>query len=75
MSAKIAMKQLKKLGLNARPITLTEGREGIMVEHDYTGLYPDLPAMLAHDAATAWAIKRGLYSEERGYYTATLIIL
>lgn len=75
MSTKYAIKQLKKLGLTARPVTMTEGREGIIVEHGYTGPYPDLTAMLAHNAATGWALKQGLYSEQRGHYTGTLIVL
>ena len=48
-------------------------KPGIMIEHDYTGLYPGVDQLEMHAAACKVARRLGLRAENRGHYTATLI--
>lgn len=79
MSINALYNGLRKKGLDARMITVHNvngsGHDapGIMVYHDYDGLYPTREALNACSAAEAYAARHGFHAEDRGYYTATLI--
>lgn len=73
-------KELARAGLNYRAVTIYNynGKEetpGIMVDHDYTGMYPSREALQAAGVAAKIADKLHLHSEHRGHCTATLIYL
>lgn len=70
---KSVINALKRAGLDYKLYTLTDGTAGVMVLHDYYGIYPQRETFAAHDTATAIATRRGLRSEQRGHYTGTLI--
>lgn len=74
MSSRI-LKALARAGLDARPVDLTGNRRGVMVQHDYYGLYPDAEAIRKAQQARRVAARLGYESETRGHYTATLIYL
>ena len=75
------IEQLNKIGAAYHGVTITncnkgaEDRPGIMVYHDYSGLYPDRAAMEKHNAVMNIARRAGLKAEQRGHYTATLIYM
>ena len=68
---------LAKAGLTEyKPVTIVNGDErkpGIMVMHDYDGLYPGKEVFEKHHAACKIAKRFGLSAENRGHYVATLI--
>ena len=64
---------LKRAGIAFKICELTSGTYGVMAMHDYSGPYPSKEALTAHNTAEKIARRRGLRSEERGHYTATLI--
>lgn len=72
-------KQLDKIGVKYHGVTITnysgsgEDKAGIMVLHEYNGLYPDKNALEKHNAVMNIAGRAGLHAEQRGYYNATLI--
>lgn len=75
----IILRKLEKLGLQYKVVTInrpngkTGSCDGIMVYHDYFGLYPSAETMRKHNAVENIARAAGLRSEQRGHYTATLI--
>ena len=79
MSINTLCNGLRKKGLDARIVTVHNyngsGHDapGIMVYHDYDGLYPSRDALHACDIAEAYATRNGYNAEHRGHYTATLI--
>lgn len=73
MRAKAAA-ALKKAGItDFENVALTDNRPGIMVHHNYNGMYPTDGARRISAAAGRVAEKLNLKFESRGYYTATLI--
>lgn len=65
---------LTKVGLSEyKAVKLTSGGMGLMVKHDYIGLYPTVEAYEKHYAACKVAKRFGLSAEKRGHVTATLI--
>lgn len=68
---------LCKAGLTEyKPVTIVNGDErkpGIMVMHDYDGLYPGKEQFEKHYAACKIAKRFGLSAEKRGHCSATLI--
>ena len=68
---------LAKAGLTEyKPVTICNGDErkpGLMVKHDYFGLYPGKEQFEKHNAAVKIAKRFGLNAEKRGYCSATLI--
>lgn len=67
---------LKRAGLHFKAVQLINpDRRGLMIYHDYSGYYPTREAIAAHTAAERIAAKYNAHSEERGHYTATLIII
>lgn len=76
MNINTIIKKLTAAGLKYKEVQLyNPEKRGIMVYHDYNGPYPTKEAMDSHKAVTAIANKYKVYSEPRGYYTATLIIV
>lgn len=74
--AKAIEKALDKSGLTEwAEIELTDNRRGIMVLHDYFGLYPTKDALNRCQAAQLIASRYKCKSEPRGHKTATLIYL
>lgn len=75
----IILRKLEKLGLKYKVVTIvrphgkTGSCIGIMVYHDYYALYPSKWALDMHNKVTHIANAAGLYSSERGHYSATLI--
>lgn len=73
--------QLDKIGVKYNGVTITnysgsgEDTAGIMVFHEYNGLYPDKNALEKHNAVMNIAGRAGLHAEQRGYYNATLIYM
>lgn len=70
---KYILRKLHAAGLDAKPVKLTGNKNGIMVYHDYFGLYPNAETMRKHNAVENIARAAGLRSEQRGHYSATLI--
>ena len=69
-------KRLNNAGLETKRIRLScaDGeRDGIAVQHNYTGPYPDRAARDAMQKARIIATNCGYIPESRGYYTATYI--
>ena len=76
-------KALDAAGLDPRYVELGNhnGRDGsfvpvvkgIMIDHDYMGLYPDAESREIMNAARDMAKRAGFRSEVRGFYQATLI--
>ena len=72
-------KQLDKIGVKYHGVTISNydgsgtDKQGIMVFHDYNGLYPDKNALENHNAVMNIARRAGLKAEQRGHYSATLI--
>lgn len=76
MSINTIIKKLTAAGLEYKEVQIyNPEKKGIMVYHDYSGIYPTEEAFRAHEKATAIARKYKAYSEPRGHYTATLIIV
>ena len=75
------VKQLEKIGVKYHGVTITNyngsgtDTTGVMVFHDYNGLYPDKNALEKHNAVMNIARRAGLHAEQRGYYNATLIYM
>lgn len=69
--------KLIKSGYEAEKINLWsndgKARPGIMVKHDYCGLYPTKDALDIHAAVASIARRAGFQADKRGYCTATLI--
>lgn len=69
--------KLLKSGYEAEKINLWSNdgnaRPGIMVKHDYCGLYPTKNALETHAAVVNIARRAGFNAEKRGYCTGTLI--
>lgn len=78
-SEKKLIRALNRAGLyETEPVKMTASsdgtpRAGIMVKHDYSGLYPTPDALTKCAQAQEIAEKLGLASEPRGHKTATLI--
>lgn len=68
---------LRKNGYTAESVNLWSddgnARPGIMVKHDYFGLYPTQNALETHVAVVNIARRAGFNAEKRGYCTGTLI--
>ena len=68
---------LEKAGLtDHKPVNVWQGensKPGIMVMHDYSGLYPGKDTFEKYHAACKIAKRFGLSAENRGHYVATLI--
>lgn len=76
MKIETLQKNLEKDGLTVCQIRLRFGeeiRQGLRVDHDYSGIYPDAETFRAHGAAVQTARKAGYTAEARGHYTATYI--
>lgn len=69
--------KLIKSGYEAEKVNLWgndgKARPGIMVKHDYCGLYPTKDALDIHAAVASIARRAGFNADKRGYCTATLI--
>ena len=67
---------LAKAGLTEyKPVTIVHGDErkpGLMVKHDYFGLYPGKEQFEKHYATCKIAKRFGLSAEKRGHCSATL---
>lgn len=69
---------MDKAGLNYRLVTIVnrdDSTSGVMVEHNYNGMYPDRNAIDKAAAAARIANKYNLKCEKRGHGVATLIFL
>lgn len=66
---------LRRAGLEFSPVELTGERRGLMVLHDYAGLYPTREALERGFLAKKIAYRYGLRAEDRGHKQATLIYL
>ena len=76
MKLETLKKNLENKGLTVEWIRLQfgdENRQGLRVDHDYSGLYPDAETFRAHGLADQAARKAGYKAEPRGYYSATFI--
>ncbi len=76
MKLETLKKNLEGKGLTVEWIRLEFGeeiRQGLRVDHDYAGLYPDAEPFRAHGLADQAARKAGYKAEPRGYYSATFI--
>lgn len=60
---------------NFKPVTMTEGDQGLMVDTNYNGEYPPKEVYLHHDNITKRAKWAGLKTESRGFHTAILILV
>lgn len=77
MSIATLYNKLRKSGYDAESVNLWSddgnARPGIMVKHDYCGLYPTQNVLETHAAVVNIARRAGFNAEKRGYCTATLI--
>lgn len=76
MKLETLKKKLVAAGLDVSDIELnfSDGiRQGLRVDHDYSGLYPGAETFKAHGLADQAARKAGFTAETRGHYTATFI--
>lgn len=76
MNIEKLFKNITREGFTARRVMVSTGDEstpGIMVSHDYEGLYPTFETWTTFYRIQKLARAAGFQSEERGYFTATLI--
>lgn len=76
--AKKIVKALEKAGLleENKICTLSDGTTGIMVSHDYNGMYPTLETHKKHIIVVKIAARYHCRKcEPRGFYKATLIYI
>lgn len=64
---------LLRRGYSARLVKMSFGDTAIMIDHDYSGLYPDSSALAIHDAVSKIGAKYGYHTEQRGHWSGTLI--
>lgn len=71
--------ELSKNGLDKfKAVNIYDGeksRQGLLVEHDYCGLYPSDETFEKHHTVLKIAMKYGLKAERRGHYVSTLIYI
>lgn len=79
MSITALYNKLKKQGYDVEKITVYNvagsGKDagGIIVRHNYGGLYPTRDALEVHATISNIARRAGFTANSRGHYTATLI--
>lgn len=70
----IIKKWLVKNGFNFKEITLTDGNFGLMVDTNYSGLYPTKETFTKINMIESKCKRfKKVITETRGYYTAVLI--
>ena len=76
MTIKQLAKKLYNVGYITKPIILQKNDktvEGLKIEHDYDGLYPDKQTFNICNELVKIANKYKFNIEHRGHYTATFI--
>lgn len=70
------VKALARAGLDEyKAVKMSDGGDGVIVKHDYFGLYPDAAALEKAAAAARVAARLGYKSEPRGHKSGTLIYI
>lgn len=73
MTLQNLFKSLLRRGYSARLVKMSFGDTAIMIDHDYSGLYPDENALKIAENVARLARKNGFFVEPRGYWSASLV--
>jgi hypothetical protein len=69
------IKWLQENNFKFRLVTMSDGKNGVMIDTNYDGMYPTKETYTKHDIIKKKCSRlKGLITESRGFHTALLVI-